>query len=126
MILGIAFINNANEAQIEEIYSYVNSLKDNIKSSENINKTVLLIQSIKQNMLFVVIIWFLGCTILGSFLIYVAIIYKGFSIGYTVSAIIATLGAKSRMCFFYCIIIITKFTFFTSIIYVSSKWHKVI
>ena len=68
---GIAFINHANEIQTEEICSYVNSLKENIKNSD-------------------------GCTMLGSFLIYIAIIYKGFSIGYTVSAMLATLGIKAR------------------------------
>lgn len=52
---------------MNEICSYVNSLKDNIKASDNINKTVILIQSMKQNTLFVGIIWFLGCTILRKF-----------------------------------------------------------
>lgn len=94
VVAGIMFINHANEIQTEEICSYVNSLKENIKNSDDINKTVILIQSMKQNVIFVLLIWFLGCTILGSFLIYIAIIYKGFSIGYTVSAIIATLGVK--------------------------------
>lgn len=93
---GIAFINHANEIQTEEICSYVNSLKENIKNSDAINKTLILTQSIKQNLAFVILIWFLGCTILGSFLIYIAIIYKGFSIGYTVSAMLATLGIKAR------------------------------
>ncbi len=96
IIAGIAFINYANEMQMEEIGSYVNSLKENIKKSDDINKTVILTQSMKQNVIFVALIWFLGCTILGSFLIYIVIIYKGFSIGYTVSAMIATLGVKSR------------------------------
>ena len=96
IIAGIAFINYANEMQMEEIGSYVNSLKENIKKSDDINKTVILTQSMKQNVIFVDLIWFLGCTILGSFLIYIVIIYKGFSIGYTVSAMIATLGVKSR------------------------------
>lgn len=93
---GIAFINHANEIQTEEICSYVNSLKENIKNSDDINKTLILTQSIKQNVAFVMLIWFLGCTILGSFLIYIAILYKGFSIGYTVSAMLATLGVKAR------------------------------
>ena len=96
MIAGITFINHASESQTQEIGTYVNSLKENLKSSESINQTVILIQSMKQNMAFVGIIWFLGCTLLGSFLIYGAIFYKGFSIGYTAAAIIATLGAKSR------------------------------
>lgn len=67
LIGGIIFINHASQEQMNEISSYVNSLKDNIKSSDHINKTVILIQSMKQNALFVAIIWFLGCTILRKF-----------------------------------------------------------
>lgn len=119
MILGITFINNSNESQVQEIVAYVNSLKDNIKLSDNINKSVILMQSIKQNVGFVLLIWLLGCTLLGSFLIYVAIIYKGFSLGYTISAIIATLGVKSRKFFFDFIFVVAKFDIFTNDIYFS-------
>lgn len=124
--VGITFINHANESQILEIQGYVTSLKDNIKSSDDINKTLLLMQSMKKNAIFVLLIWFLGCTIIGSFLIYVAVIYKGFSIGYTVSAIIATLGVKSRIYFFYLIIAFTKLDFFTNDIDSIRKWNKII
>ena len=118
IILGITFINHANEIQMEEIASYVNSLKDNIKNSDDINKTMILTQSMKQNAVFVLLIWFLGCTILGSFLIYIAIIYRGFSIGYTVSAMIATLGVKSRKCFCFIIVIASELNFPSYDIYV--------
>lgn len=114
VILGIIFINNTKEGQKAEIYSYVNSLKDNIKMSDNINRNVLLAQSIKQNISLILIVWFLGCTLLGSFMIYIAIIYKGFSIGYTASAIIATLGAKSRGDVCFIVIGTPKFSFHTS------------
>ena len=96
---GIMFINHASENQMQEIGSYVNSLKENIKSADEINQTAILMQSMKQNILLVLMIWFLGCTILGSFLIYLGIAYKGFSIGYTVSAMVATLGVKTGSIF---------------------------
>ncbi len=117
MIAGIAFINNVRAEQMQEISSYVNSLKDNLKTSDEINKTVILTQSIKQNLVFVGIIWILGCTLLGSFLIYVAILYKGFSIGYTASAIIATLGVKSRNDFCGICISIAKYNIFTNVVH---------
>lgn len=97
--VGIFFINNSNEVQIKEINGHIENLINNIKNSENINKIELLFLSIKQNVLFIILIWFLGCTILGGIFIYLAIIYKGFSIGYTISAIIATLGIKNGTIF---------------------------
>ena len=93
--VGIFFINNSNEVQIKEINGHIENLINNIKNSENINKIELLFLSIKQDVLFIILIWFLGCTILGGIFIYLAIIYKGFSIGYTISAIIATQGIKN-------------------------------
>ena len=99
LILGIMFINHANEAQIEEIKAYVSDLVKNIKSYDTINKTDLLSQSLTQNALCILLIWFLGCTIIGSVLVFVAIVYRGFSLGYTISAIIACLGIKKGCIF---------------------------
>lgn len=99
MMLGIFFINHTSEEEILNINSYVNSLKQNIEKADNINRLQLLMQSIKQNSIFIFIIWILGCTIIGSSLVYLAISYKGFSLGYTISAIIASLGSKSGTIF---------------------------
>lgn len=99
MMIGIFFINHANTSQIEEIKEYVSKLIGNIKSYETINKTDLLVQSISQNILCILLIWFLGCTIIGSIFIFLAIIYRGFSLGYTISAIVACLGMKTGTLF---------------------------
>ena len=95
IVIGIIFINNSNEPKITKIAYYVNSLKDNLKNSESINETIILKQSLKQNIKCVMIIWLLGCTLFGSFFIYIGVFYKGFSLGYTIAAIIATLGVKA-------------------------------
>lgn len=99
MMIGVFFINHANTSQIEEIKEYVSTLVNNIKSYENINKTDLLVQSLSQNILCILGIWLLGCTIIGSVFIFLAIIYRGFSLGYTISAIIACLGVKTGSLF---------------------------
>lgn len=124
MGLGIAFINNANENQIQEITLYVNSLKDNIKSAKDVNKSILFMQSIKQNIIFMLVIWFFGCTILGSFFIYIAIIYKGFSIGYTIAAIIATLGVKNGVIFSFCSLFLQNLIFLPILFLLSESGIK--
>ena len=124
IFLGIIFINNANERQISELTLYVNSLKENIKSAQNVNMTFLFFQSTKQNIIFLLIIWFLGCTILGSFLIYVSMIYKGFSLGYTVSAIIATLGVKQGMIFAVCALLFQNIIFLPILFLLSESGIK--
>lgn len=92
--IGIFFINNSNEIQKNELNIYIEKLITKVKDTEKIDSMSLLLLSIKENVFSIIIIWFLGCTIIGGIFIYVAIIYKGFSIGYTISAIIAVLGIK--------------------------------
>lgn len=101
MIIGIFFVNNANYNEKEEIREYVRKLEDNIKQSEkkNIDMPKLLLQSLKENITFILLIWFLGCTIIGGIFIYLAIGYKGIMVGYTISAIIASLDIKSGCIF---------------------------
>lgn len=115
---GIIVINRADSSETEEIRLFVNSLTNNMKNSDSINRSVILKQSLKQNSRLTVLIFFLGCTLLGSFLIYGVIFYKGFSLGYTVSAIVATLGAKSRKLVRWISIGVAKCSFFASNIYV--------
>lgn len=94
-ILGIFIINYSSNYQKEQITLEVNNIIDNIKNSENIDKQELFLVSIKRNVLWIIIVWFLGCTIIGGILIYLIIIYKGFLLGYTISSLIAVLGIKS-------------------------------
>lgn len=115
MILGIFFINHTSEEEILNINAYVNSLKENIEKENSINRVVLLLQSIKQNSIFILIIWLLGCTIIGSSLVYFAILYKGFSLGYTISAIIASLGSKSGTVFVFSSLLLQNIIFLPAI-----------
>ena len=97
--LGIIFINASDNSQKDELNNYVNALIKNIKETDNISKIDLLFLSIKQNVCFILLVWFLGCTIIGGLFIYVTILYKGFAIGYTISSIIAVLGIKNGIIF---------------------------
>ena len=92
--IGIFSVNNSNEMQKQELNIYIESLIEKIKNSEDIDNFKLLCLSIKENSAVILIVWFLGCTIIGGIFIYLAIIYRGFCIGYTISAMIAVLGIK--------------------------------
>ena len=118
IVLGIAFVNHISSVQSDEISSYINGLIDYIKmDNQPINRSEMLIQCIKKNLIFALLIWFLGYTFLASFLIDLAIVYKGFSIGYTLSSIIATLGVKLRNGIYFVIYAITKFNFYSYYFY---------
>lgn len=99
IILGICFVNNTNEAQANQISSYINNFVNNLKSNYEISKVDILLQTIKNNFIIILILWFLGCTVIGMPLIYLIITYKGYCIGYTVAAVVASLGVGKGIVF---------------------------
>ena len=93
-LLGILFINHVNETQKEQISSYINQFVENIKQGNIINKGALLKQSIGENILLVVILWFAGMSVIGMPIVYAIIAFRGFCFSYTIAAMIASLGTQ--------------------------------
>jgi stage II sporulation protein M len=124
MILGVLFINHASSSQIEEIQQYVSKLVGNIKSYEEIDKTEILVQSITQNVLCILLIWLLGCTIIGSVFIILAVLYRGFSLGYTISAMIASLGIKTGSVFAVSALLVQNIIFLPAFFILSESGIK--
>lgn len=125
IILGIICVNNSSFEQINEITAYMQDLINNIKNAENINKSIFLVQDLKKNTIFVIIIWIMGLTIIGNFFLYVIILYKGFSLGYTISAVIAALGIKSGIIFASLSLIIPNLIFIPAIILLTGNGIKI-
>ena len=89
-ILMIKLPINQKEELKNYIVESVNNSKDN-----GIDKSLVFKKSIIENIKFIGILYFLGCTIIASLTIYIAIIYKGFILGYTGSAILMSYGIKN-------------------------------
>ena len=110
VMIGVVVINNSNEQSKNELNGYINSFVDTIKNENyEIDKVKLTKISVIQNLKIVGLIWLAGSTIIGIPLIYVITSYKGFCVGYTISAIILTLGLGKRNCVFISIIVFTKY-----------------
>ena len=92
LIIGVFFINNAKNSQIEEINNYLNEIVNNVKVYENIDYGNLLKQSLTSNFIIIILLWFGASTIIGIPVVYGTIIAKGFSMGYTISSIINCFG----------------------------------
>lgn len=118
--LGIAFVNTSDNIRKEELNGYITALIENIKETDNISKIDLLLLSIKQNVSFIILIWFLGCTIIGGLFIYVTILYKGFAIGYTISSIVAVLGVKNGI-IFSCISLLLQNIIFIPVFFIIAE-----
>ena len=92
LILGVLVVYNINDTKIEEINNYFYNIVKNIKSYQNIDFESLFKQSVISNFIMVIVLWFGASTIIGILILYGTIIFRGFSIGYTISCIIAYWG----------------------------------
>jgi stage II sporulation protein M len=115
VMAGVVIINNSNAESKKEISGYVNSFISSIKDEQYKVDTVKLTKmSIIDNMKTVGVMWLAGTTIIGIPLIFIVICYKGFCLGYTVSAIISSLGVWKRYYFFISFIAITEYCCYSS------------
>lgn len=99
VILGVIFVNNADVSQSNQISNYINNFINSVKENYQISSSKLLWSSIVNNAFIAIILWFLGSTVIGIPLIYIVIAYKGYCIGYTISAVIATIGTGKGILF---------------------------
>ncbi len=99
VVLGVLFINNVNDNQSEEISSYINNFIERTKDNASIDYIGLCMNSLRNNLSLAFLLWFAGLTVIGVFVVYVAICFRGFCLGYSISSIIATLGTKKGSIF---------------------------
>ena len=96
MIFGIIFVNNATQIQIEEVTVYLNEFVNSLKTNAQIDRGMLLKDSLISNFLLVFALWFVGSTVIGVPIVYGIVIYRGFCLGYTISSVVATFGIGKR------------------------------
>lgn len=97
LIIGVLFINNAKEVQINEINNYLENLVQQVNKSEVIDYINMLKESIISNFIIIILLWFGASTIIGIPIVYGTVIFKGFTIGYTISSIIICFGLGKGM-----------------------------
>ena len=99
IFLGVFFINNVGQEQKTVITEYLNQFIEKLKSSESLNLMELLKTSIGQNMILAISLWFFGTTIIGIPVVFGIVAYRGFCLGYTISACISIMGVSKGIIF---------------------------
>ena len=99
ILLGVFFINNINDTQVETIKNYISDFVNAIKDGQTINNVDLLKQSLKNNIIIASVIWFFGTTVIGLPIVFGLILYRGFILGYTISACISIMGLQGGLIF---------------------------
>lgn len=93
VMIGVMLINNSDEVSKNEINGYINGFINIIKNENfEIDKLKLTRNIVISNLKTIAIIWISGTTIIGMPLLYIVTVYKGIRIGYTVSAIMLSMG----------------------------------
>lgn len=127
VMAGVITVNNSSEQSRNEINGYINGVVDTVKLDDyEIDKAKLTKISILENLKIVAIIWLAGTTIIGIPLIFVITSYKGFCIGYTISAIISCLGVGKRNYIFNSIIVSAEHHCYTYCDYAKCKRFKAV
>lgn len=99
IVLGVIYINNINQDLANEIKEYINNFVNTLKDNYTIDKVELMKNTIISNSILVVTMWFVGSTVIGIPIVLGIIAYRGFCIGYTISAALITLGSPGGIIF---------------------------
>ena len=124
IFLGVLFINNLGEAQKTEITTYMNTFIEKLKNTETLNKIDLLKNSIIQNILLGVILWFFGTTVLGIPIVFGLVLYRGFCLGYTISVCITILGLTKGIFFVLILLLLQNIIFIPVVLALAVSGFK--
>lgn len=92
IIAGVIFVNHSEEEVKQQIGGYITTFIECLKTGCQIDSMHLLKTVIGNHILFALLLWFMGCTVIGIPVVYGLIIYRGFALGYTISSILYILG----------------------------------
>lgn len=109
IIIGVIFINNANDEQKIQIQEYLGTFTQNLNSDYMIDTKALLRSSIINNLILALTLWFIGSTVIGLPIVYIIVAIRGFSLGYTVSCIMITYPIWKGILFTLCTLVLQNF-----------------
>ena len=99
VIISVIFINNDNNTGNSQIGNNITTFIECLKTDYQVDKVKELKELIINNIFTAFILWFMGCVVIGIPIVYGIIVYRGFSLGYTISTIILTLGTWKGIMF---------------------------
>lgn len=119
VFIGVFCINNIDQNLAEKLKIYFTNFGDAVEKIESAQTFSLLINSFFSKFKFIGLIFILACTIIGSGMIYVLILYKGFSLGYVISAILKVYGLKKGIVFALSTMLVQNIIYIPCIIFFS-------
>lgn len=91
IVIGIYTVKYLNISDRNELITFLNEFTSNV-SAYDIDHKAIFLESVKNNIPLIAAIWFLGLTIVGIPVILIIDVIKGFTIGFSISFMINSLG----------------------------------
>ena len=110
IFLGVFFINQTAENQLKE--------------TPNINQMQILKTTIIDKIYLTIAIWFFGTTVIGIPIVFGIVAYRGFCLGYTISAIISFMGFTKGFTFILITLLLQNIIFIPLLIALAVSGFK--
>lgn len=124
IFLGVLFVNHVQEEQKNEITAYFNGFIDKMKKMETLNQMELLKNSIGQNIILAIILWFFGTTVIGIPVVFGIVVYRGFCLGYTIAVCITIMGLPQGLWFVLILLLLQNILLIPAILALSVSGFK--
>ena len=134
IILGIYSVKYMGQIEQNDLINYLMNFIDP-SNTNGISYKLIFFQSIKNNLPVIIFLWFLGLTIVGIPIIIFIDLLKGFTVGFTFSFMISSLGKNGiaiailgvlpqNMIYLPCIIFASVLSMEFSIMLIKDKFNK--
>ena len=125
VILGILFINNTKNETKTEINNYILNFISNIQSNNSINYGEILKNTITRNIKLVILIVLLAFSIWGEIANSLLVGYKGFCLGYSMSAVISMIGVGKGIILILSLTLINQVLLIPTVFFIIISSNKV-
>lgn len=124
IFLGVLFVNNIQDTQKAEINTYLNNFISKFKEPDSVNNIELVKECMNEKVILAVVIWFFGTTVIGIPIVFGIVLYRGFCLGYTISACIASLGMSKGLVFILTALLLQNILFIPAILALAVSGFK--
>ena len=116
VVIGAIFINNISQDESMQIKDYLSNFITALKTDYQIDKITLLKQSVTENIILATAIWFAGACVIGIPVVYAIVTFRGFCLGYTISALAMSFGSTKAIVFALLTILLQNIVFIPAIL----------
>ncbi|KRQ86815.1 Stage II sporulation protein M [Caloramator mitchellensis] len=98
IVIGALISKGMNYSDKQDLVVYLNNFFQ-IINKENVNLFVLFFNSLKSNLIIILLVWIISFTIFGSIIASIATIIKGITLGFTISFLLIGFGWRGFIFF---------------------------